>query len=119
MNQENPTETKSDVVREESEASKAEGLPPDVAPAFERMERLLRQIRGALDTTAREAKYRDFSALRLVGAILQVFVVGLVVMALLDWIFAASAGSLLIKLAFATVLQLSALTAFVVSRQRR
>lgn len=119
MNPEKSTDPNRSMVREDRETSELDSLPPEVAPAFERMERLLRQIRGALDTAAREAKYRDFSPLRLAGAVLEVFVAGLVVMALLDWIFAAPAGSLLIKLAFAIVLQLSALTAFVVSRQKR
>jgi hypothetical protein len=101
------------------QTDRTDDLPQDVATAFERMERVLRQIRGSLDTTTREAKYREFSPLRLVGAVLQVFVAGLVVLALLDWFLAAPTDSLLIKLAFAAVLQLSALTAFVVSRHSR
>lgn len=101
------------------QADRTDDLPPDAATAFERMERVLRQIRGSLDTTTREASYREFSPLRLVAAVLQVFVAGLVVLALLDWLLAAPTDSLLIKLAFAAVLQLSALTAFVVSRHSR
>lgn len=83
------------------------------------MEKHLSQIRGALDAAARESEHREFSIGRLIGAILQVIVAGLVALALLDWLLAApsdSLDSLFIKLAFAAVLQLSALTAFVLSR---
>ena len=74
---------------------------------------------GALDAAARDSEHRDFSIGRLIGWILQVIVVGLVALALLDWLLQASVDSLLIKLAFAAVLQLSALTALVVSRGSR
>ena len=94
-------------------------LPGDVAGAFERMEKLLSQIRGSLDSTAREARYREFSMLRLVGAVLEVFVAGFVILALLDWFFTAPTNKLLVKLAFAAVLQLAALTAFIVSREKQ
>lgn len=100
-------------------ANDSGGAPPDAIGALARMERLLSQIRGSLDITAREARYQEFSLLRLVGSILEVFVAGLVVLAVLDWIFAAPANALLIKLAFAAVLQLAALTAFIVSRESR
>lgn len=91
-------------------------LPPDVARTFERVEKLLGQIRGGLDAATRDSEHREFSIGRLVAAILQVIVAGLVALALLDWFLAAPTDSLLVKLAFAAVLQLSALTAFLVWR---
>jgi len=92
-------------------------LPADVTHTFERMEKLLAQIRGTLDAAAREGEHRELSYGRLVGGVLQVVVAGLVVMALLDWLLQGVVNSLFVKLAFAGVLQLSALTAFVVSRK--
>jgi hypothetical protein len=51
--------------------------------------------------------------------VLQVIVGGLVVLALFDWLLGAPVDGLLVKLVFAAVLQLGALTAFVVSRGGR
>ncbi len=90
-------------------------LIPDASVTLERMEKLLSQIRGALDAAARAGKHREFSLARTTGWVLQVIVAGLVVLALLDWLLQAPVDSLFVKLAFAVVLQLSALTAFVVS----
>jgi hypothetical protein len=92
-------------------------LPEDVTRTFERMERLLGRIHGALDASAREGEHREWSSGRLVGGILQVIVAGLVALALLDWLLHGVVSSIFVKLAFAMVLQLSALTAFVVSRK--
>jgi hypothetical protein len=92
-------------------------LPEDVTRTFERMERLLGQIHGALDAGVRERKHRELSHGRLAGAVLQVIVAGLVVLALLDWLLHGAVNSLFVKLAFAIVLQLAALTAFVLSRK--
>ena len=80
---------------------------------------MLGEIRGTLDAAVRGKEHRDFSVGLLVGSILQVIVVGLLALSLLDWVFGATSGSMLIKLAFASVLQLSALTAFVVLRINR
>jgi len=91
-------------------------LPPDALATLQRMERSLTQIRGALDATARDSAHREFSPRRLIGAILQVMVAGLVVLAAVDWLFDASLQTVLIKLAFAAVLQLATLTALLVSR---
>jgi hypothetical protein len=90
-------------------------LVPDATATLERMEKLLNQIRGTLDAAARAGEHREFSVGRTVGWVLQIIVAGLVVLALLDWLLAAPTDSLLVKLAFAAVLQLSALTAFLVS----
>jgi len=92
-------------------------LPEDITRTFARMERILGRIHGALDASAREGEHREWSSGRLVGGILQVIVAGLVALALLDWLLHGVVNSLFVKLAFAMVLQLSALTAFVVSRK--
>jgi hypothetical protein len=90
--------------------------PPDPAPAdletLRRIERLLDEMRNLLDTSQREAQHRAFSPARLAGAILQALVIGLVAWAFSDWIFQSPPAPLQIKLAFAAVLQLIALTAF-------
>ncbi len=85
---------------------------------LEHMERLLAEIRGALDAAARDAEHRPFSIAATVGAILQVVVGGLVVLSLVDWALGASAPTIMLKLAFAAVFQLATLTAFVVARGR-
>lgn len=94
-------------------------LPPDAAAALQRVEKLLGDIRGALDATARERAHHEYSPRRLIGAILQVIVVGLTLLALLDWLLDAAVEGLLVKLAFAAVLQLAALTAFLISREKQ
>ncbi|MBU0639563.1 MAG: hypothetical protein KKB50_11915 [Planctomycetes bacterium] len=82
-----------------------------------RIEDLLGQIRGELDATARDRQHKDFSATRLLGTCVQALVVALLAWALSDWIFQISGEALLIKLAFAAVLQLVALTALTVARR--
>jgi hypothetical protein len=82
------------------------------------MDKLLAQIRGTLNAATRDEAHRELSIGRTIGAVIQVVVAGLVALALLDWLLDAPAGGLYIKLAFAGVLQISALTAFVVSRPR-
>ena len=92
-------------------------LPEDVTRTFERMEKLLGRIHGALDASARADEHRELSYGRLIGGVLQVIVAGLVALALLDWLLHGVVNSLFVKLAFAGVLQVSALTAFVVGRK--
>ena len=92
-------------------------LPEDVTRTFERMERLLGRIHGALDAGAREGAHRELSYGRAIGGILQVIVAGLVALALLDLLLHGVVNALFVKLAFAMVLQLAAMTAFVVSRR--
>ena len=92
--------------------------PPDPAVTLQHMEKLLGQIRGTLNAATRDEAHRELSLGRTLGAVIQVVVAGLVALALLDWLLDAPANTLYIKLAFAGVLQLSALTAFVVSRGR-
>ena len=92
-------------------------LPEDVTHTFKRMEQLLGRIHGTLDAGARERQHRELSYARLAGAILQVIVAALVALALLDWLLHGAVNSLFVKLAFALVLQVSALTAFVVAHR--
>jgi hypothetical protein len=114
-NHDNPSNPERDVAGEEAESKKPDGLPPDVLATLQQMEKRLTQIRGALDAAARDGAHREFSLWRIAGSILQVIVAGLVV---LDWLLQAPVDSLTVKLAFAAVLQLAALTAFVVARDR-
>lgn len=92
--------------------------PEGPIQTLERMEALLRELRATVDEIARERWRRELSPTRVIGAILQVIVVGLLVLAVFDWAFQSS-GAGLTKLAFAATLQLVALTAFVVSRDGR
>ena len=113
---ETPTQLRGSTTSEE--ATKPGELPTDALASLQHMESLLGQIRGSLDASARAGEHREYSFWRLLGAVFQVIVGGLVALALLDWLLQAPSDSLLIKLALAAVLQLSALTAFVVSRDR-
>ena len=58
----------------------------EALPTLERMERHLAALHGAIDAHSRERAHREFSPARLAGAILEVMVGGLVVLALLDWL---------------------------------
>jgi hypothetical protein len=88
---------------------------PDPLATMSRIERSLDALRAAVDRFAREERHHDFSALRLFGAVAQALVLGLLCWALSDWIFGVDKSVLMTKLGFATVLQLIAMTAFVVS----
>ncbi len=98
--------------------------PPGQRPAehadaaLVRIEKRLEEIRGLLNALARERQHRDFSAALLVGVVVQIVAAGLIGMALLDWIFQAEPPALAVKLAFAAVFQLAALTALVAWRSR-
>ncbi len=85
--------------------------------ALQRMERLLAEIRAHFDATARERRVREFSLARLIGSLLQALVVGLVVWALSDWVFAIEPLPLLVKLAFAAVLQLIVISTLLMARE--
>ena len=89
------------------------------AAVLRRIEQLLSEMRGTLDAATRETQHRDFSVSLLVGSILQVVVVGLAALAVLDVIFQRSTDAILVKLAFAGVLQLGTLAAFLIPRLRR
>ena len=103
-----------------SEGPRGAGAPGAGAPQpAARMVELLEEIRGRLDADARDRAHKPFSLAWLLGGLLQVLVVGLVVLAALDWLFQTGAAPLLTKLAFAITLQLMALTAFVLARDDR
>ena len=89
----------------------------ELLAALERVERTLVELRRSVDTGVRERRHREFSAARLIGSILQALVLGLVLWALSDWLFAEPREGLLVKLAFAGVLQLGALTGFLLGRE--
>lgn len=93
--------------------------PEDAAAALARLEGLLREIRGALDAGAREQQHRQFSIARLLGAMTQALAIGFVLWAALDWALQGESASVIVKLSFATVLQLMAVTAFYLSREPR
>ena len=110
----------SQAVPDAGESDPAETPSPSAAemlPVLQRIERVLGEIRGVLDAAERERQHKEFSSLRLIGAILQVIVGGLVALAVLDWVFEAQVEALFVKLAFAAVLQLIALTAFLFWRR--
>jgi hypothetical protein len=97
----------------------ASGAPAEhLAASVERMERTLEQVRKRVEGDAREERYQEFSLARFSGSLLQVLVICLLLVALADWLYDRGPGRLLVTLGFATVLQLGALTAFVVARDR-
>ncbi len=102
----------------------ARAAPPKLAvhpgsSRLERVERLLEEIRSSVDASARARQHKDFSAALLAGAIAQIFAIGMLALAVFDWIFSANFAALFTKLAFALVLQTGALTAFVLAGPRR
>ncbi len=101
------------------------GRPPSpgsddagVGASLARIEKRLEEIRGLLNAQVRERQHREFSAALLVGVVVQIVAGGLIGMALLDWIFQAPTASLAVKLGFAAVFQLVALTALALWRMR-
>ena len=99
----------------EHTTSNASPFDQQPLPTLERMEHHLAALHGALDASARESEHQEFSPARLTGAVLEVIVAGLIVLALLDWLLQVEPMTLLIKLAFAVVFQLVALTAFILA----
>ena len=81
------------------------------------IEELLEELRRTVIATVREHRHQEFSLARLLGSILQALVAGLLLWALTDWVFGEPRDVLLTKLAFAAVLQLAALTGFVLGRE--
>ena len=90
--------------------------PDELLAAVRRMERAVDEIRGRLETAARAQQHREFSVTRLLGALCQVLVVGLVAVALADWMYQGPSARLLVELALAGVLQLGVLTAAITAR---
>lgn len=113
----NPPPT--DPIDEGAASATPERTTDELLASLRRIERLLEQLRQRLETTARAERYREFSLARLFGALLQALVVGLLMFALTDWVYQGSPAQQLVKLAFAGVLQLGALTAFLLARESR
>ena len=61
-----------------------------------RIERLLFEIRGRIETTDRAQRHQHFSLARLLGALLQVLAVCFVIAAVADWVYGSSPGSQLV-----------------------
>ncbi len=85
-----------------------------------RMERHLSEIASSLESLERERRHKDFSPLLFIGPIAQALVVALLLWTTSDAFFAKlpNTGYMLIKLGFAGVLQMGALTAFLAHRRR-
>jgi hypothetical protein len=90
----------------------------EILAALQRVEKDLGQIRGLLDASVREERHRDFSLARLLGSAAQALMVGLLLWIVSDWVFGEPRDVLTLKVAFAAVLQLVALTAFLVGREK-
>ena len=94
------------------------GRTDSAAPAGElaRVEQRLVEVRHLLEQSQRLAQHKEFSLARLMGALCQALVIGLLAWSLSDWVFGGAALDILVKLGFAAVLQLAALTGFVMER---
>ena len=113
----------------DQQQDEAKHPPPDPAtPAeivasadesLDRIERRLSEIRVLLDQEQRQHQHRDFPLARLLGAVLQALVVGLLAWACSDWVFQSDSDRILVKLGFAAVLQLAALSAYVLMPRER
>jgi hypothetical protein len=117
-----PSEPTAEV--QESQPAAAEPAEPgsrgdELMACLGRIEQVCREMRGQLEALGRGQRYREFSPARLVGAILQSLVIGFVIAAVADWLYQASAGTQLVKIGLAGVLQLAALTAFMLGRGDR
>lgn len=91
--------------------------PPGLRKTLARMERTLEEIRASIDAASRARQHKEFSSARLIGAVLQVLVVGLVLLSIINLVFEGTLGWVLAPIAFALVLQLGVLTAFVLAGQ--
>jgi len=89
----------------------------ELMAALQRIERLLADLSGRVETLTREKQHRPFSPAWFLGTLLQIFVVGFVIAAIADRVFQADIGQQLANLLFAGVLQLGALTAFLLARE--
>jgi hypothetical protein len=91
----------------------------ELAAVLVRIEHALNEVREHLEASEHERQHREFSIARLLGSLLQALVIGLMIAALADWVYGQPEARQLVKLAFAGVLQLGALTAFLTARDRR
>ena len=91
----------------------------DVLAVLRRVETLLTEIRGRLDTATRERRYQEFSVARLIAWFVQLLALGVVVAAIVNWVYGETRlADQVVTLVFAGVLQLGALTAFSVAPGR-
>lgn len=88
------------------------------ADSLRRIERQLDEIRSRVEALTREDAHQEFSPARLAGTMIQVFAIGALLFALADVVFDRDRGAQLVKLALAGVLQVGALTAFVLASRR-
>ncbi|MGD8452968.1 MAG: hypothetical protein PVJ57_14205 [Phycisphaerae bacterium] len=102
---------------ESAEPSNRRAGVADLLATIERVERVLGDLRSLVSSTVREKRQYEFSLARLFGSIAQALVAGLLLWAASDWIFGEPRDALLVKLAFATVLQMGALTGFLLGRE--
>ena len=114
MNRDDHTEL---FTAEPAETTEPRGDEPDLLVALDRIQNTLDELRRLQAASVREHRHREFSPARLFGSILQALVFGLMLWALSDWVFAAAREPLFVKLGFALVLQLGALTAFILGRE--
>lgn len=112
------TSSKADPGATNNNPSHANSTPDarELVDSLRQLEQAVNQVREQLDRISRERTHRDFSIARLLGAMLQAIVIGLLVVAVADWVFAAPPARQLVTLAFAGVLQLAALTAISAAR---
>lgn len=90
----------------------SEFRPEDAAAAVARLEKLLRDVRGALESREREREHREFSIILLLGLMAQMAALGVLAWGLIDWILLPLFDKALVKFVLAGVLQLMAMTAF-------
>lgn len=106
--------------RPEEPARAADAAAPpreaELRESVARIETLVREIRTTFESHVREERHRDFSFLLLAGVVVQVAAGGMLLLAGLDWLFAADQVGLFIKAIFAIVLQGMAMTALLMSR---
>jgi len=103
-----------------TDGSSSAGATPaqlgELLATTQRIAAAVEELRGRMETLTRERRHQHFSPGRLIGVVLEVIVLGLVIVAVADWAYDANVGSQLAKLALAGVLQLGALTAFILGR---
>ena len=102
---------------EKQAAGPAPAPEAELLGVLRRMNAAVEDMRARFETLTRERRHREFSPGRLVGAGVQFVALVFVILALKDWAFGANEGPILVKLAFAAVFQLGALTGFVLGRR--
>lgn len=112
-----PAGSPADALRGLADPDRTRGADRD--EALRHIEGALDDIRTALDAHLRERQHRDFSLARFAGAISQAVVIGILAWAASDCFFGIAGETILIKLGFAGVLQLVAMTAFVLAGRER